>query len=410
MKNEVWAPRERANQPNLYERIKSFNNKCSSILLLALLFVLGIPLSGHTQTNQWLGGIQSDQYRFSATTGTNLDLRLNNSGNAGFYTNRPYFVFYKDVRLSSGEIGSDNNASLRLHTNGIERMRINREDGFTGINLTDPKHHLQIHGTTNYSVSLEPEDPSDPVVLSTLDYGRTGRFAITNSTTGADEKDGGLIMQNENDLRILNQAPGNFYLSGGGVKLSFVNDRAYLGVNPSGHATLAKLNVYRPGENGLRVRTSTTGDYGILSIAPEEESALLVAAETYPENEDYNFKVTGGGTVYGRKFVTTLDPFPDYVFESDYELMGYDNLRSFIASKKHLPNMPTAEEIEENGADLGEINRVLVEKVEEMTLYILELEERLAKMEAQKSTTHTEDDALEERISKLETMIEEMRK
>jgi len=72
--------------------------------------------------------------------------------------------------------------------------------------------------------------------------------------------------------------------------------------------------------------------------------------------------------------------------------------------------MPTAEEIEENGADLGEINRVLVEKVEEMTLYILELEERLAKMEAQKSTTHTEDDALEERISKLETMIEEMRK
>lgn len=378
------------------------------VAVLLLIFIGLQPLHGVAQTNQWLGGTLSDTYRFSATTNTNLDLLLNSTNNLGFSTNRPYFLFYDDLRSTTGLIGSNNNAPLRFHTNGVERIRINNDDGFTGINTLSPKHHLQIHGTTDYSMSLEPEEPSDPVVLSTIDYGPTGRFAITNSTTGAGKKDGGLIMQNENDLRILNQAPGDFYLSGGGVNLSFVNNRAYLGVNPSGHATFAKLNVYRPGENGLRVRTSTTGNYGILSIAPEEESALLVATETYPENEDYNFKVTGGGTVYGRKFVTTLDPFPDYVFEKDYNLMDYDNLRSFIASKKHLPNMPTAEEIEENGADLGEINRVLVEKVEEMTLYILELEERLAEMEEQKRTTHTGEDALVERITKLENLLEKL--
>ena len=128
---------------------------------------------------------------------------------------------------------------------------------------------------------------------------------------------------------------------------------------------------------------------------------------TYPTAADINFKVTGGGEVYGRRFTTTLNDFLDYVFANDYQLMTYGELRSFIATNRHLPNMPTAAEVEQNGADLGEINRLLVEKVEELTLYILELEERLVEMEAQNDTETAEAELLS-RIATLESLLKKL--
>jgi hypothetical protein len=94
-----------------------------------------------------------------------------------------------------------------------------------------------------------------------------------------------------------------------------------------------------------------------------------------------NFQVTGAGYVYARRYITTLEAFPDYVFQSDYKLKTFAELRDFINTNKHLPNMPTAADVEENGADIGEINRVLVEKVEELTLYVLQLEKRMKSLE-----------------------------
>jgi hypothetical protein len=98
-----------------------------------------------------------------------------------------------------------------------------------------------------------------------------------------------------------------------------------------------------------------------------------------------------------------------YRFQSD-ALMSYHDLRNYIHTHKHLPNVPTAQEIEENGADLGEINRILVEKVEELTLYILELEDRLSAIENEESPTKAEENTLLERISRLENLLEQIRK
>jgi len=70
------------------------------------------------------------------------------------------------------------------------------------------------------------------------------------------------------------------------------------------------------------------------------------------------------------------------VFHTDYELMPLTQLESYVTTKKHLPNMPTAEQVKEEGLDLGEINRLLVEKVEELTLYIIALNKRMEQLEA----------------------------
>jgi hypothetical protein len=88
-----------------------------------------------------------------------------------------------------------------------------------------------------------------------------------------------------------------------------------------------------------------------------------------------SFKPAVDGMVGAREFKVTLNnPWPDYVFESYYPLMSLENLNEFISKNKHLPGLPSAKEIEENnGYGLGEMQIKILEKIEELTLYILQL-------------------------------------
>jgi len=74
-----------------------------------------------------------------------------------------------------------------------------------------------------------------------------------------------------------------------------------------------------------------------------------------------------------------------YVFDDTYELMPLKELESFIESFKHLPGIPNKVEVQENGINLGVMNKRLVEKIEELTLYIIELEKRISTLERKKT-------------------------
>lgn len=73
--------------------------------------------------------------------------------------------------------------------------------------------------------------------------------------------------------------------------------------------------------------------------------------------------------------------WPDFVFKKDYPLMTLPELDSFIQLNGHLPNMPTAKEAERNGVDLGEMNRKLLQKVEELALHLIEKDKQIQKLE-----------------------------
>jgi len=73
---------------------------------------------------------------------------------------------------------------------------------------------------------------------------------------------------------------------------------------------------------------------------------------------------------------------PDYVFESDYQLLSLKETKAYITENKHLPEIPSATEIGENGIDLGDMNMRLLKKIEELTLYQIELLERLEQLES----------------------------
>lgn len=80
--------------------------------------------------------------------------------------------------------------------------------------------------------------------------------------------------------------------------------------------------------------------------------------------------------------VDMLGPLvPDYVFKKDYDLNSLKEVKEYIEENGHLPNIPSALEIEANGIDLGAMDMKLLEKIEELTLYILEQEQRINQLE-----------------------------
>jgi hypothetical protein len=74
--------------------------------------------------------------------------------------------------------------------------------------------------------------------------------------------------------------------------------------------------------------------------------------------------------------------WPDYVFANNYKLRPLSELRKFITENKHLPGIPPAAEVEKNGIELGDMQKRMMEKIEELTLYILKLEDEIQKIKS----------------------------
>ena len=83
------------------------------------------------------------------------------------------------------------------------------------------------------------------------------------------------------------------------------------------------------------------------------------------------YKLAVDGHIRTREIRVDQDTWPDYVFEEGYELPTLEEIQKHIQEKGHLPNIPSAKEVESNGLELGEMNKLLLEKIEELTLYIL---------------------------------------
>lgn len=79
--------------------------------------------------------------------------------------------------------------------------------------------------------------------------------------------------------------------------------------------------------------------------------------------------------------VDQVTNWPDYVFRNDYQLMPLDHLRKFIYKNGHLPNIPASGEIENSGMDVGDMQKRMMEKIEELTLYILQQQEQIEKLQ-----------------------------
>ncbi|MBV6461404.1 MAG: hypothetical protein HJHJAOHD_01525 [Flavobacteriales bacterium] len=94
----------------------------------------------------------------------------------------------------------------------------------------------------------------------------------------------------------------------------------------------------------------------------------------------YGYRLTVQGKIMAEEVRVQYPIFPDYVFSNEYKLMPLNELSHYIAKHKHLPNMPSAKQVEEKGIGVGELQTKLLEKIEELTLYILQLQKEIEEL------------------------------
>jgi hypothetical protein len=91
------------------------------------------------------------------------------------------------------------------------------------------------------------------------------------------------------------------------------------------------------------------------------------------------YKLGVGGRIICEELKVKLQSsgWPDYVFAKNYKLKPLDELENYINQNKHLPNIPAAQTVEKEGLEVGEMQRRMMEKIEELTLYIIDLKKEI---------------------------------
>ncbi len=141
-------------------------------------------------------------------------------------------------------------------------------------------------------------------------------------------------------------------------------------------------------ENGApenTVKIASNGNVGIGTNATDTDSKLTVAGKI--SAQDITIKADAGGA--------------DFVFEKDYALPPLDHVEQFVKDNKHLPDIPSAKEMQENGVQISEMQAKLLQKIEELTLYIINqdkynkiLEARIDELEKTTKIKNTERESL----------------
>jgi len=173
--------------------------------------------------------------------------------------------------------------------------------------------------------------------------------------------------------------------------------------NPSIELALAKGDSYfsnkaLSGDAILRCRTQNRSliianeekfaqnDIKFTTTAPTESGATTKLIIKNNGNvgigtETPNAKLAVNGDIHSKEVRIDLNNWPDYVFNESYKLPTITEAEQHIKEKGYLINMPSAEMVESKGLELGEITRLQQEKIEELTLYIIELNKRIESLE-----------------------------
>jgi len=176
------------------------------------------------------------------------------------------------------------------------------------------------------------------------------------------------------------------------------NADVFLGIGNDPSATCA-MNLgyggasFGIGKGFINVRPCAAGTPD-LRIAVSNSTIVTVTTS--------GMQVTGSLSVNG----TPLN-VPDYVFDPGYDLLPLQELATYLDKEKHLPDIPPAREIRDQGMDLGGMQLQLLKKVEELTLYTIQQDRKMTNLEEKNRTLTTENDQLQLRLSAVEAAIKQ---
>jgi len=217
------------------------------------------------------------------------------------------------IQIDQGAAEGNTYSQIRAFSNGgniTNNLVLQNSGGNVGIGIITPRERLDIGGNAIIQNTLQ-----------TNDYTNVG--------------------QHQGQLRILNG----------------------LGTYGSKAFEIALM------DNGTSVLQSNEAGIGYNNIALNPVSGDVGIGTMDPKG----YKLAVNGNIRAREIKVETANWPDYVFAKDYHLPTLEQTKQHIREKGHLPGIPSAEDVNANGVDLGDMNAKLLKKIEEMTLYLIEL-------------------------------------
>ena len=322
---------------------------------------------------------------------TRLHIRGNGSPNGLFFehgTSTGYgFKLYQEKK--NGSAVESFHIGFQHPSNGLKDIISYNELGNVGIGTTDPAgYKLSVNGTGFFNGNITADKIR---INSFVSYGRNGSYAEIISggnelrlggTTGAmhinyaqaSEKGtpSSYVWHNGTPAGLADFKVGNLTASG---SIPFTSDRG----------TVSGGFVWQDYKANSSLRWRLRSD--VTNYQYELQSGNGTNVFALQQNGDLkitgNFVAAGANGIVAKKIKVTSTAGADFVFEDDYDLKPLEEVESFIKENKHLPEIPSAKDMKENGLDMSEFQIKLLQKIEELTLHSIAMKKQLQSHEQQ---------------------------
>lgn len=293
------------------------------------------------------------------------------------------------------ETGWANASGLALYANEKEYVRI-KNNGHVGIGTTNPYGKLEISTDVHSNSLLTLRDTHySPNQIYHFQIQSDGLKIKQDNTVNYQFKSGGDFIVNNGEmgigtyeplakLDIVGPATGSSYLNNPTLKVSAgsTSGRAAMWLDTqSDNATDFVFRSNGIGRVWFSSRASNENHDFRIYMNPDENGGPEVTAMSITQNGNigigttntHGYKLAVAGKVISEEVKVQLqNAWPDYVFSKNYNLKTLEETETYIQENQHLPEIPSAQEVEENGILLGEMNAKLLQKIEELTLHLID--------------------------------------
>ena len=297
--------------------------------------------------------------------------------------NLPQNKTIKVTRINSVHLICNNVETMQLLVDGTDDLITDARDIYkAGIFVDTIENATSLKVVLNFpqNFSYQPKNPVITIRYAVIDEHPSTESILLNGdvevVSGAFSTSGYQDFMGTKVTAILGDDYNEYTCFGsarGGMIRGSNEGYLILSGNPNGYGN---RNVYinRYTSNGDVIMTAGSGQVGIGVDDPEYK---LDVAGTVHANS-----IIADGNIRASEIIVSTTG-ADFVFADDYQLRPLSEVKTFITENKHLPEIKSAQEMQENGVGINELQTQLLQKVEELTLYILQQEERIKALEAE---------------------------
>jgi hypothetical protein len=310
------------------------------------------------------------------TDGLSATLGWNTTGNAG--TNALNFIGTVDNKDLN--FRANNFQRMKLDTTG--RLQIGADYDFLLPGIYNPTKLLVVGNSQIYSG-----------IMSSISS--EGNLQITNSQ--------GLFFPNENlkldgssvqaDLNNTTATTLKLNPFGGNVAVgtTVANEKLVvasngIGISQQNSGGTTKIGFYTSG-SAAYLQTHTNNDLLFSTNNGSTQMILTTAGNVGIGTTNPTYKLAVNGNIRSKEVVVETG-WADYVFAKDYKLPSLNEVEKYIKANNHLPEIPSAQEIQTNGLKVGELQTKMMQKIEELTLYIIEQNKKIEALEKKLNTNN----------------------